>query len=293
MSVTLFCLGKKAFVSLNGLKEELISIIDCIVIGSDKNIKKDYSDEIKKWAKKYQIKAINRTSFDYNLNTSNYHIVIGWRWMNKTSKDQKLIVIHDSLLPKYRGFNSLVTALIRGDTEIGVTALFGANEYDKGDIITQENIRIKYPIKIGEAIDKIALLYKKILSNLLLEIFYGNSINGFKQDDLNATYSLWRDEEDYRINWNESAKEIKRFIDAVGFPYKGALSYINNEKIRIKEAEIEQDVIIANRDTGKIIFKKDNKPVVVCGIGLIKIIEAFTENGEKKLFKNQFRIRFH
>jgi methionyl-tRNA formyltransferase len=52
---------------------------------------------------------------------SDFNIAISWRWMLKVSN---LIVIHDSLLPKYRGFSPLVNMLINGEDTLGVTVLF-------------------------------------------------------------------------------------------------------------------------------------------------------------------------
>ena len=37
---------------------------------------------------------------------------------------ENLIVFHDSLLPKYRGFAPLVSQLINGEEYLGVTAIF-------------------------------------------------------------------------------------------------------------------------------------------------------------------------
>ncbi len=40
------------------------------------------------------------------------------------------------------------------------------------------------------------------------------------QDEAAATYSLWRDEEDYRINWAADAM-APQFVDAGGIPFPG------------------------------------------------------------------------
>ncbi len=292
MSVTIFCLGKKAFDSLNVLDQKITSIIDEIVIASDKNIADDYSAKIKIWADRNHIKTIDRIDFNQSLNTSNHYIAIGWRWLLKPNNDQKLIVLHDSLLPKYRGFNPLVTALINGDEEIGVTALLGSDEFDSGDIIIQEKTKIKFPIKIKDAIDQIVSLYQTILSKILNSIINGQTLDSVPQDQHKATYSLWRDEEDYKINWNKNSQEIKRFIDAVGYPYKGAFSMIKDTKVRITDAETVQDLEITNRDVGKVIFKKGTCPVIVCGEGLLKIKEAYSEDNKRLTFENEFRLRF-
>ena len=64
------------------------------------------------------------------------------------------------------------------------------------------------------------------------------------QEEEKATYSLWRNEDDYLIDWNNTSKQIKRFIDAVGSPYKSASSYINNKKVRIIAANEYPDKTI-------------------------------------------------
>jgi methionyl-tRNA formyltransferase len=54
--------------------------------------------------------------------------------------------MHDSLLPKYRGFAPLPNALINGEREVGVTALFASEEYDMGDIVCQRRLAVEYPM---------------------------------------------------------------------------------------------------------------------------------------------------
>jgi len=292
MGVTLFCLGKKAIKALESLNSELITIIDCIVIGQDKNVLYDYSSDILQWAEKNHIKNFSRQCFDNELNKSKYQITIGWRWINNIKQNQQLIIMHDSLLPKYRGFNPLVTALINRDKKIGVTVLLGTDEYDKGDIISQKSIKIHYPIKIVDAIEKVSNLYGELLKNLLVNISNKQTFIAKKQDESKASYSLWRDETDYHINWNKDAEYIKRVIDAIGFPYKGAYTYFKNEKIRILDVEIMEDKNIINRDVGKLVFKVTGRPVIVCGKGLLIINDSYSESGEKMIFNDQFRIKF-
>jgi methionyl-tRNA formyltransferase len=112
------------------------------------------------------------------------------------------------------------------------------------------------------------------------------------QDESKATYSLWRDEADYRIDWTKQATMIRRFIDAVGFPFKGASCVVDGKVLRIAEAEEIADVIIENRDAGKVIFIQDGKPVVVCGQGLLKIHGLYDELGNSMLPFARFRSRF-
>lgn len=253
----------------------------------DKTVLKDYFDEIENLCRNLGI--------DFNNNSSeescDYRIAIGWKKM--IDRSDKLIVLHDSLLPKYRGFNPLVSCLMNGETKIGVTALYASDRYDSGDILFQESLEIRYPLKIEKAIELISTLYSKIVLEIFKLVKGGNVPSGKAQDEINASYSLWRDEEDYFINWNKSATEIKRFVDAVGFPYRGACSGLNDKVVRIQEVEIRPDVHIENRTPGKVIFLEDGKPSVVCGNGLIEIqMACFDQSGENLIPMNRLRVRF-
>ena len=288
--ITLFLLGKKGLETLIKLEDSNLLSLSKVIIGTDNNVVQDYSEEIKAFCLKSTIcYSISSTE---NTFTSKYAIAIGWRKLINYESHQRLIVFHDSILPRLRGFNPLVTALINGDKEVGVTALFASEEYDKGDIIAIEKIAISYPLKIEKAIallsDCYALLGNKVISKLISD----DVIQAFKQDERLATYSLWRDEEDYFIDWSEDAEKISRQIDAMGFPYKGAKTRINNQIITIIESKPINDVVIENRSIGKIIFRQENKPVVVCGKGLLLIANAEDSNHKKVDLSKKFRLRF-
>jgi methionyl-tRNA formyltransferase len=219
-------------------------------------------------------------------------IAVSWKWMIPVEPDQTLVVFHDSLLPRYRGFNPLVSALINAEEEIGVTALIASDEYDKGPIVAQESTRITYPITISQAIALINSCYEK-LAIVVGKKILNNSLSGFPQNESEATFSLWRDDDDYQINWQDSAEQIRRFIDAVGFPYKGAICYMGSKKCRIFECEEIDDIQIENRAPGKVIFLDNGLPIVVCGKGLLKIKNlVHTETSESQLPLQKFRTRF-
>ncbi len=264
-------------------------IIDKIITAKDEHLIKDYYSEI------IHICQINSIPvFDHKEKhtvETKYAVVISWRWMIPESEHFRLIVLHDSLLPKYRGFNPLVTALINGDSKTGVTAVFASKEYDKGEIIYQAETNIDYPIKISSAIENITKNYIQIVFNLCNDIISHKELISYSQNEEEVSYSLWRDHEDYFINWYLSNTEILRFIDAVGYPYAGARSMVDNRLIIINHVEIIDDVQIVNRTPGKLIFFKDKKPVVVCGKGLLKICEMRDE--QNNLFNlSKFRVRF-
>ena len=112
------------------------------------------------------------------------------------------------------------------------------------------------------------------------------------QNEADATYSLWRDEEDYHIDWKSSADDIQQFVYSVGYPFKGAYTILDGEKIRVLDCKPLADVIVENRISGKLIFLDNGFPIIVCGKGLLKILSAENEEGQSILPLQKFRARF-
>lgn len=279
-------MNEKGLTVLNTIVENFGSdIISEVVSCKDKKVLNDFYDDIIKACDDNGIRFYDKK--DYKDHVA-YAIAVGWRWMIKS---ENLIVIHDSLLPSYRGFSPLVSMLINKEERIGVTALFAEDTYDTGPIIEKFCTKIRYPIKIQDAIKAILPLYRTAATHIIENILNG-TLTGEKQNNILASYSLWRDEEDYFIDWNKSADYIRRFVDAVGFPYKGAKSHMNEKTVRILDVEEVDDVKIeGDRAVGKVIFMRDGKPVVVCGNGLIKINKMAHEDGRRAEIKS-FRTRF-
>jgi len=104
---------------------------------------------------------------------------------------------------------------------------------------------------------------------------------------------LWRDDQDYQIDWTRPADEIRRFIDAVGSPYLGAATRLKDVRARILEADVVEDARIENRTPGKVFAIEDSKPIVVCGTGLLRVIDLVDDKSRVSLLPlSSLRVRF-
>jgi methionyl-tRNA formyltransferase len=226
---------------------------------------------------------------DELIEETNFIFVVGWQYVIHNF-NSKYIIFHDSLLPKYRGFSPTVTALINGNNQIGVTAIKASEVVDRGDIYEQIAIKINYPIKIKEAYSMLAKVYVQIAEQII-DKAKTKTLNMISQIEEDATYSVWRDEEDYFINWNWDSKKIARFVDAVGWPYSGAKTIYQSKITYIEDVIVTEDIYFEDRHPGKIWSLKDSCPEVICGQGILKIISAKNEKHEKVNFK-KLRSRF-
>ncbi|CAM3471750.1 methionyl-tRNA formyltransferase [Paracidovorax anthurii] len=290
--LTLFLMTEKGYDFLRGTLDDYRSLFRLVVVGFDTSVLEDYSERIICLCEEMGVPWICRE--DFSGIESEYVVAVSWRWLISHPSD-KLIVFHDSILPKYRGFAPLVNSLVNGEPEIGVSAILGADDFDRGDLIAQSKSLVAYPIKISDAIKVNNENYISCAHSVLGKLARGELLNAVPQDENFATYSVWRDEEDYRIEWNNSAASIRRFVDAVSFPYKGASTLLDGRVVRLLSVEEYPDVVVENRHPGKVLFAKQGKPVVICGEGMLKIIDAHYEDkdGMTQFFPmKKFRMRF-
>lgn len=283
-AIGLFLMNQKGYLVLeeiiNRKFAKYISFVEC---RRDQNIEKDYYNEIQGLCIRNKILFYSSRNKNDLIRCPNWFLAIGWRWMIRDIEN--LIIIHDSLLPKYRGFAPVVNALINGEKYIGVTALIAESEFDRGDIILQYKIEIIYPAKINNVIGEISKLYVRCAVEIFQQILQDKKPILYQQDESEATYSVWRDRDDYFIDWNWPADKIERFVNAVGYPYAGAKATIDGVTVTIEECKQLKNINLEIIHPGKIIFFDDCKPVVICGQGAIIISKLICDNKEIQITK--------
>ncbi|WP_151087665.1 formyltransferase family protein [Hymenobacter baengnokdamensis] len=288
--VTLYLMTEKGYRVLEHIVRHLdTSLIAQVVSARDKNLARDYYDEIVALCHEAGIACISRLAA--RPVASSLALAISWRWLIN-EPNSTLVVLHDSLLPRYRGFAPLVNYLINGEPEIGVTALYADRDFDRGDIIAQARRSVVYPLTIATAIETVSECYIELVSQLWQSMAAAGRLAAEPQKETLATYSLWRDDEDYRLDWQLDASRLRRTVDALGWPYKGAAVLLDGVLLRVLRVEELPDVIIENRAPGKVLFSDAQGPVVVCGHGLLRLLEVVTEQGQSALPLPKFRVRF-
>jgi methionyl-tRNA formyltransferase len=204
--------------------------------------------------------------------------VAGWQYLLDISAE-KTIILHDSLLPKFRGFSPTVNALICGASEVGVTAFKPVQDADAGPIYEQIILPVTYPARIKDIYSKLGHCYAKCCHNILEKKQKGCLV-ATPQNEEEITLSIWRGKEDLFIDWTREAHTIRRLVDAVSWPYEGARSFYLGQEIIIHEVE---EVLPKQRfelyHCGKIWKILDNCPEVICQKGLIRILSAKDLNG--------------
>ncbi|MEQ4707102.1 bifunctional UDP-4-amino-4-deoxy-L-arabinose formyltransferase/UDP-glucuronic acid oxidase ArnA [Providencia huaxiensis] len=182
--------------------------------------------------------------------------------------------LHGSLLPKYRGRAPINWALLKGESETGVTLHKMVAKADAGDIIAQEKVVITdtdtsltLHAKVREAAE--------VLLDKTLPLIEAGSYKAVAQDESQATYFGRRTAEDGLINWNNSAKEVNCLIRAVTEPYPGAFTYLGARKMVIWRARVLDD----NRGKPAGTVLSSDPLRIACGQGAIEVVSGQSETG--------------
>ncbi len=189
--------------------------------------------------------------------------------------------LHASLLPKYRGAAPIQWALIKGETETGVTTFALEEKVDTGNIYIQEKVKIDDEDNFGTLHDKLSILGSDVVLKTV-DMIESENYKLKHQDNSLATPAPKIIPETGKIDWTKPAKEIQSLIKGLS-PTPCAYFFHTDRKIKIyKTRLIEKE----NPVPGKIIASKKNL-FIECGKDELEILELQLE-GRKRMNAEEF-----
>ncbi len=165
-----------------------------------------------------------------------------------------ILNIHPSLLPKYRGASPIQTAILEGETEIGVSIIKMDEKMDHGQVVSYFKDEI-LPDDTNDSLRR--RLFKRSADFLinLIPSYVGGKVRLKKQDEIQATITKILSKQDGFIEPKTLAgalegkgiEEVERRVRAM-YPWPIAWTYvvIGEEKLRFKilKAHIEFEKLI-------------------------------------------------
>lgn len=204
-------------------------------------------------------------------------LLVSWFWTTRLPmtlvRAARLggIGAHPSLLPRHRGPDPTYWAIASGDEETGVTVHRIEAEYDTGDILAQERLRIDPAWNawlLARALDRPSL---RQLRATVARFARGEDIRGLAQDPALATEAPIPDDEAAAIRWSRPSAEILRQVRALA-PSPGAWTEIDGALVTvIRAAAVGRFPQALAPGEGTV----DGERVIVrTGDGAIELIEA-------------------
>ncbi len=142
--------------------------------------------------------------------------------------------IHPSLLPRYRGSSPVASAILRGDTETGVTIMLLDAGVDTGPILTQKRVFME-PEDTTESLEN---KLSEIGADLLVETmpaWFEQKLSPKRQEDGEATYTSQISKNDGAINWQLSANELEKRVRAF-HPWPGSYTRWRGKTLKVVQS---------------------------------------------------------
>ena len=184
--------------------------------------------------------------------------------------------LHGALLPRYRGRACVNWAVLRGETQTGVTLHHMVARVDEGRVVDQEAVSIGPDDTAYDVFKKMIPAARTALRRSLPSILEGTA-HGWEQDESLATYFGRRRPEDGLIDWSKPATDVRNLVRAVTHPFPGAFTYLNGKKLLVWSVRICPE---APRAAAGVVVS--SSPLRVgAGDGVLQIERAGWDNGEE------------
>jgi methionyl-tRNA formyltransferase len=259
--------------------------------------------EIKEMDKDF-IEDLSRIDFDYGVVISFGMILPGevfekWpgKWLN----------LHPSMLPRYRGPSPMVSALLDGAQQTGVTINDVVHEVDTGKIFAQTKFNIE-PDDDLKCLENKAIHFGGPLLITVLDMIENDVYKPFPQGEKGVTYTRKITKDDLLIDWTGTGDGIVNKVRAFS-PVPGAYGLLGGERIKILKAFKRASIRASehsdtadedNRDTrmeepaGTIIASGAKQGLLVrCGSGDIISLEILQPAGKKPMDYKSFINGYH
>lgn len=203
------------------------------------------------WAKKYNIPLIQPEKLrkEEIMHNFDFFIVVSYgKIIPKEILDlpkMGTINVHPSLLPLYRGPSPIVTPILNGDKETGVTIIKIDEEMDHGPILAQEKISLSGNEFIQDLEKSLAKLGGELLVKIIPE-FINGKIRPREQNHMGATYVKKIVKTDGEINLEDDPiKNWCKFRAYATWPR--TFFFKNGKRIIITDAELIDNKFIIKK----------------------------------------------
>ena len=193
------------------------------------------------------------------------------------------INIHASVLPSYRGSAPYQWAVLDGQKESGVTAMYLCREMDAGDIIDISKTPIGENETAGELLDRLAVLGADLLSKTLTGIEKGDT-KRTPQDSTLATYAPMLDKAMCPIDFTKTAQQVHNHVRGL-HPWPVATMELQGQRFKIHQTVIAE----GSGAPGQILGLTKTGLLVACGTGAVEIRSLQAEGGKRMNAPDYFR----
>lgn len=195
----------------------------------------------------------------------------------------KIINVHGSLLPKYRGASPIQAAILNGETKTGITIMETEIGVDTGDIMLMQEMVIDEQDTFGTLSEKLAILGSKLIVEALDKIEDGTITKTPQEHDL-ATHTKMIKKDQELLDFNDTAQNLVNKVRAYN-PNPVAKFNIGGDSFKVYSLKALKTA--ENGLNGQVLYSSPKHGFIIkCQDGAVEVIEMQAPNSKRMLAKS-------
>ncbi|WP_300409754.1 methionyl-tRNA formyltransferase [Lagierella sp.] len=154
----------------------------------------------------------------------------------------RILNVHSSLLPKYRGAAPINWAIVDGEKQSGVSVMLVEKGLDTGDVLLRETTSIGEDETAEQLHDELMELGGRAIVEVLVNFDYYYE-KRMPQNEKDASYKGILKREMGKINWNETSLEIYNKFRGF-YPWPGSFFEYFDKKVKV----LKMSYVLENHD---------------------------------------------
>lgn len=186
--------------------------------------------------------------------------------------------VHDSVLPEYRGFAPLNWSIINDEPKTGVSLFRISARMDGGEILLQREVPIGRSQTAPEVYAGVCEATIHVVLEGYRQLADGNG-SPASQDYSSGSFTCARTPYDGCIDWTRSSRQIYNLVRALTFPYPGAYTHYQGQRLVVLAAEeVLNPPTYRGRIPGRVIrFVPGQGVDVLTGDGILRLTKVSTD----------------
>lgn len=196
----------------------------------------------------------------------------------------KIINVHGSLLPKYRGASPIQYAILNGETETGITIMETELGMDTGDILLTKKVDIKDDDTYGTLAEKLAKVGGDLVVEALDKI-ENKTITKTPQNNEDATYTKLIKKEDEQLDFNDTMENLINKVRAFNPSPIAKFNLCENtfKVFSLKKSNIVND----NAKNGEVLVANSKQGLIIkCFDGAVEVVEFQAPSSKRMTAKS-------
>jgi methionyl-tRNA formyltransferase len=187
----------------------------------------------------------------------------------------KVVNVHASLLPRWRGAAPIQRAVMNGDAETGVCLQVMVKKLDAGPVLGHRVIPIGDDTSAADVYRQCEELGAQLLAVDLMDYLRGN-LSAIPQDKSRVTLAPKIDKAEAEIDWTWSARKIHNLVRGLNMG-PVAQTRRDGKILKIHKTRVVAGESGVSSKSGQVVLSGDSVRVI-CGEGSLELIEIQPES---------------